>query len=252
MLWLGTPAWADGVKQVRVGATHFPPYSVRPEQGGGSGLLAQLVEALNRQQDTYRFVLVPTSIQRRVSDLQQGRTDLAMFENPDWGWQEIPHQTVDMGLEDAEVFIARSQPRRTQQYFDTLQDKRLALFNGYHYAFAGFNAEPRYLIEHYNATLTYSHDSNLYMVQRARADVALVTRSYLTEFLARNPDSARLLLVSERADQIYHHYAVLRPDGPISAEAFAQLLERLRSNGELLRIFAPLQITVKTPVTPVN
>ncbi|MDZ3993049.1 hypothetical protein PspTeo4_22464 [Pseudomonas sp. Teo4] len=232
---------------MKIGAAHFPPYTVRPEQGADTGLLPQLVEALNRLQQDYRFVLVPTSIQRRFGDLQQGRTDMAIFENPQWGWQQIPHQTVDMGLEDAEVFVAKKLGNRDQHYFDDLSGKRLALFNGYHYAFASFNPDPNYLRKTYNATLTYSHDSNLLMVQAGRSDIALVTRSYLSDFLVRNPDSLGQLMASERVDQIYHHYALLRPGAPISDEAFAALLRYLRDTGELTRIFQPYRISVEAP-----
>ncbi|MGE7992000.1 substrate-binding periplasmic protein [Pseudomonas sp. NPDC089554] len=246
-LWLASPTQAAAVQEVRIGAAHFPPYTVRPEQGADSGLLPQLAEALNRVQGEYRFVLVPTSIPRRFGDFQQGRTDMAIFENPQWGWQQIPHVAVDMGLEDAEVFVAHQQPGRDQRYFDELRGKRLALFNGYHYAFANFNADPRYLAETYRATLTYSHDSNLFMVQRGRADIALVTRSYLSDFLQRNPQSSSLLMASERVDQVYHHYALLRPNAPISGQAFATLMRKLHDNGELLRIFQPYQITVDPP-----
>ena len=247
-LCLGAASQAAAVVEVRIGAAHFPPYTVRPEQGGESGLLAQLAEALNALQDDYRFVLVPTSIQRRFGDFQQGRTDMAIFENPKWGWQQIAYQAVDMGLEDAEIFVAHQQGSRDQQYFQDLRGKRLALYNGYHYAFAEFNSDPHYLRQTYGATLTYSHDSNLSMVQRGRADIALVTRSFFSDFLARNPDSRSQLMASERVDQVYHHYALLRPQAPISPQAFAQLMRRLRENGELLRIFQPYRITVAAPV----
>ncbi len=244
LYWLVLPTWVEAAQDVRMGAAHFPPYTQRPERGSDSGLLQQLADALNTVQQDYHFVLVPTSIPRRFRDLQNSRTDLAIFENPAWGWQHIPHQAVDMGLEDAELFVARRAQGRTERYFDQLAGKRLALFNGYHYAFAQFNADPHYLAQVHAASLTYSHESNLYMVQRGRADVALVTRSYLIDFLARHPASAQALLVSERVDQVYRHYAILRPQAPISAEAFAALLERLRSSGELQRIFAPYQIAV--------
>jgi ABC-type amino acid transport substrate-binding protein len=245
--WLAVPAWAVEAVDVKIGAAHFPPYTVRPEQGADTGLLPQLVEALNRLQQDYRFVLVPTSIQRRFGDFQQGRTDMAIFENPEWGWQQIPHQTVDMGLEDAEVFVARKVNGRDQHYFDSLGGKRLALFNGYHYAFANFNPDPDYLRKTYNATLTYSHDSNLLMVQAGRSDIALVTRSYLSDFLARNPESLNQLMASQRIDQVYHHYALLRPDSPISDRKFAELMRYLRDTGELMRIFQPYRITVAAP-----
>ena len=243
---LGTAWWgqASAAQLVRIGAAHFPPYTVRPEQGADTGLLPQLVEALNASQTDYQFVLVPTSIPRRFRDFEQGRIDMAIFENPDWGWQKIPHTSGDMGLEDAEIFVAQRQLDRGQDYFADLTGKRLAVFSGYHYAFAHFNPDPKYMAEHFNATLTYSHDSNLLMVVRGRADIALVTRSYLSDFMVRNADMAGEFLVSERIDQLYHHYALLRPKAPITREAFSALLTRLRDNGQMLKIFEPYRIDV--------
>ncbi|WP_178113525.1 ABC transporter substrate-binding protein [Pseudomonas sp. ANT_H12B] len=244
-LWL-VPS--QGSQLVRIGAAHFPPYTVRPETGADTGLLPQLVEALNALQSDYRFVLVPTSIPRRFGDFKQGRVDMAIFENPNWGWKDIPHTTVDMGLEDVEIFVAQrqtdGQPVRQQNYFSDLTNKRLALFSGYHYEFANFNADPKYLAQNYNATLTYSHDSNLLMVLRGRADVALVTRSYLSDYLLRNEKVGEQLLVSQRIDQVYHHYAILRPVAPISGVAFGKLLQGLRDNGQMLKIFDPYKIAV--------
>ncbi|MET1066645.1 MAG: transporter substrate-binding domain-containing protein [Pseudomonas prosekii] len=241
VLW-ALPAHAGQL--VRVGAAHFPPYTVRPESGADTGLLPQLVEALNRLQSDYQFVLVPTSIPRRFGDFKQARVDMAIFENPDWGWKDIPHTTVDMGLEDAEIFVAQREPQRGESYFADLKGKRLALFSGYHYEFANFNADPKTLAQNYNATLTYSHDSNLLMVLRGRADVALVTRSYLSDYLLRNEKVADQLLVSQRIDQVYHHYAIIRPTAPITGETFGKLLRGLRDNGQMLKIFQPYRIAV--------
>ena len=242
-----TPAWA--VQEVRVGAAHFPPYTVRPERGAHTGLLPQLLEALNTLQNDYRFVLVPMSIPRRFRDFAQGRVDVVMFENPAWGWQGIPHTAIDMGLEDAELFVAKQQPNRQQSYFDDLSDKRLALFSGYHYAFSGFNPSPKFLAHTYKATMTYSHESNLLMVLRERVDIALITRSNLTELLSRNPQIKARVLVSERNDQIYHHYALLRPQSRLDGQQFARMLQGLRDNGQLKAIFAPYHIHV-VPVSP--
>ena len=235
---------AQAAQLVRVGAAHFPPYTIRPENGADTGLLPELVAALNNLQSDYHFELVPTSIPRRFGDLKEGRTDMAIFENPDWGWKEIPHTTVDMGLEDAEIFVAQREEGRQQDYFSDLKGKRLALYSGYHYEFANFNADPKFLADTFKATLTYSHDSNLLMVLRGRADIALVTRSYLSDYLLRNEKVREALLVSQRIDQVYHHYAILRPTSPISGEAFGKLLQGLRDNGEMLKIFEPYKIAL--------
>ena len=148
-------------------------------------------------------------------------------------------------MEDAEIFVAQRKPGRDQSYFTDLAGKRLAVFSGYHYAFAGFNPDPKNMAEHFNATLTYSHDSNLLMVARGRADIALVTRSYLSDFMVRNADMAGQFLVSERIDQVYHHYALVRPKAPITGAAFAELLKHLRESGEMLKIFEPYRIDVR-------
>ncbi|MCI3944844.1 transporter substrate-binding domain-containing protein [Pseudomonas syringae] len=229
---------------VRVAAVHFPPYMVRPEKGEDAGLLPKLINALNAEQNDYEFVMIPTSVPRRFRDFAEGRFDIAIFENPDWGWKDIPHETVDLGLEDAEVYVARQAEGRQQDYFDNVSDKRLALFSGYHYGFANFNADQKYLSEHFDITSTYSHDSNVMMVVRGRADIAPVTRSYLIDFMYRNPSEASQLMVSERVDQIYRQYALLRPGGTIDVPHFMQLLETLRSEGVLTTIFQPLHIKV--------
>lgn len=243
-------AWQAGAAQVvRIGAAHFPPYVIRPERGGDTGLLPRMISALNAMQGDYRFEMVPTSIPRRFRDFQQERFDMAIFENPAWGWKDIPHEDVDLGLEDAEVFVTHRVQGRTQNYFDDLKGKRLAPLSGYHYAFARFNADPKFLAEHYNATLTYSHDSNLLMVLRDRADIALVTRSYLSTFMASNPRDADQFLISDRVDQVYRHYALLRLDAPISGEKFGELLKQLRENGEMFRIFQPFRIAVTPQAT---
>lgn len=232
-------------QQVKVAGVHFPPYVINPEKTPAEGLLPLLLDALNQAQDEFQFVLVPTSVPRRFQDFEKGRFDLAIFENPDWGWRAIPHAAVDMGLEDAEVFVAHAEAGRGEAFFNRLRGKRLALYNGYHYAFADFNAEPDFLQKAFNATLTYSHDSNLMMVLRNRTDIALVTRSYIGDFLDRHPQYAGQLLVSQRIDQLYRHHVLVRPGAPIKAEQVAALLDQLRSNGRLEEIFGRYQIAVR-------
>lgn len=220
-------------QQVRVGAYHFPPYVVKPESAEPGGLLPELLTALNRLQGDYLFNLVPTSVTRRYRDLESGRFDLILFESPSWGWQDIAHRALDLHIDDAEVYVARAEPGRDEGYFDQLKGKRMALYNGYHYGFAGFNADPRFLSQEFGAVLTYSHDSNLLMVLRRRADIAVVTRSYLQLYQDRHPEQRAALLVSRRVDQVYQHQALFRPQAPLTPETLAELLRALNSQGQL-------------------
>ncbi|MBC9250171.1 amino acid ABC transporter substrate-binding protein [Pseudomonas alcaligenes] len=238
------PAPLLAAQEVLIAAVQFPPYVIKPEKDVHLGLLAELVDSLNRAQQDYHFDLRATSLNRRFADFQKGRFDMAIFENPDWDWQGIAGTRIDLGLEDSEVFVARAETGRGQDYFDNLMDKRIALFNGYHYGFAGFNNDPDWLARNFKVQITYSHESNLNLVLRNRADVAPITRSWLGSYLHERPELQAKLLVSNWVDQVYRHYAILRPEAPISAERFRQLMQTLRDDGELLRIFSPYGIKV--------
>ncbi len=224
---------AVAAQQVRVGAYHFPPYIMKPESPAPQGLLPELLAALNTAQSDYHFDLVPTSVTRRYRDFTQGRYDLILFESPDWGWQGISLQQLDLQIADAEVYVARAEPGREQRYFDSLNGKRMALYSGYHYGFAGFNADQEYLASNFNAVLTYSHDSNLLMLLHDRADISVLPRSYLRIYQQQHPEDQANFLVSQRTDQVYHHHALLRPGSPIDAQVLGALLATLQGNGTL-------------------
>lgn len=228
---------------IKVGAYHFPPYVSKPESEAPQGLLPDLLATLNAQQSDYQFVLVPTSVTRRFRDFQSARYDLIMFESPAWGWQNTPHETFDLQVQDAEVYVAKAAAGRGQEYFSQFSGKRLALYNGYHYGFAQFNADPEYLAKQFNAVLTYSHDSNLLMVLRERADLTVVTRSYLHRYLLRYPEQRTQMLVSDRVDQVYRHQALLRPNAPISVEGLRGLLRQLRDGGQLSALYRQYDLT---------
>lgn len=228
---------------IKVGAYHFPPYVSKPESEAPQGLLPDMLATLNAQQSDYQFVLVPTSVTRRFRDFQSARYDLILFESPTWGWQDTPHETFDLQVQDAEVYVAKAAAGRGQEYFSQISGKRLALYNGYHYGFAQFNADPEYLAKQFNAVLTYSHDSNLLMVLRERADLTVVTRSYLHRYLLRYPEQRTQMLVSDRVDQVYRHQALLRPNAPISVEGLRGLLRRLRDGGQLSALYQQYDLT---------
>ena len=241
------PASQAAEPEIKVASVHFPPYVYEAEPG--RGLLPQLLEALNRQQQDYRFVARKTSLARRFGDLRDGQIDLAIFENPDWGWQGIAAARVDMGLEDAEIYVAQARSGREQSFFQPLKGKRLALFKGYHYGFSGFANDPKLLREHYNAELAYSHDSILGLVLRGRADIGLLTRSWLQERQLREPELQKQLLVGDQVDQTYRHYMLLRPQSAITPAQLQAQLDQLRHSGELQRIFEPYGVRVKPLAT---
>ena len=219
--------------QVNVGAYNFPPYVIQAESEDPEGLLIDLLALLNQQQTEFTFVLVPTSVARRYQDMNSGRYDLIFFESADWGWQGVALNSMDMAIEDADIFVAKNQPGRNQDYFDSFSGKRLALHTGYHYAFTGFNADRDALRQHYQAEFSYSHESNLLRVLFGRSDITVVSQSFLDNFIAQNPQSADQFLVSQRKDQVYRFQMLSRPGSPISVDQLHQLCLKLHGNEQL-------------------
>ena len=219
--------------QVNVGAYNYPPFISHAESANPQGLLLTLLEQLNGEQTDFRFVLVPTSLARRYQDMNSGRFDLILFESEQWGWQGNAYQSIDMAIEDAGLYVAKAQPGRDQHYFDSFTDKRLALYAGFRYGFADFNADRDTLRQNYQAEFTYSHESNLLKVLAGRSDITVVSQPFLDGFIADNPASAEQFLVSEKTDQVFQFQLLLRPDSPISAEQMSRLYQQLRDNGKL-------------------
>ncbi len=214
---------------IRVGAYEFPPYV----DDSGGGVTRDLLDLFNAVQGEFRFEMVRTAPQRRYDDLEQGRFDMIAFECLNWGWQDRPVDATRPFLHDAEVFVARAAPGIDQHFFDDLSGKSILGRLGYHYAFAGFEADPKLLEQRHHTRVTVTHEGNVRSVVAGRADLAIVTRSFLTRFLQREPDLARQVLVSERTDQIYEHTILTRRDSKITAGWLNALLDRLDADGRL-------------------
>ncbi|AWK87083.1 ABC transporter [Azospirillum thermophilum] len=230
---LPLPLPASAATLVRVGAYEFPPYLSENREGLTPGLLS----LLNAVQSDYRFELVVTSPQRRYDDLTQGRFDMMAFESIAWGWQDRPVEASRVFFRDAEVFVAKAGPGVDQSVFDRLEGKSILGRLGYHYAFAGFEADPKLLESRYNTRVTVTHEGNVRSVAAGRATLAIVTRSFLTRFLHDNPDLAGKLLVSERPDQVYEHTVLVRRGAPVDVAWVNGMLDRLEADGRLAALW---------------
>ena len=184
-----------------------------------SGAAQAQAEDGGEQAESKRLGTVTVTAQKREQDLQ-----------------DVPISVQALGEEQLDQLNIAT--------FDDLKGKRLALYSGYHYGFAGFEADPEYLAHTFDALMTYSHDSNLRMLLARRVDVAVVTWSYLQMFLDRNPQLVPELLVSERVDQQYHHQVLLRPGGVLTPDQVAGMLSELQENGELPALLRRYRLTL--------
>lgn len=217
---------------VKVGGYVFPPY-VREDSGRFKGLTPDIIEVMNAFQSEYRFEFVPTSPMRRYKDFADGMYDVILFESVNWGWKEFPVDVSKVYAHDCEVFVAKALPERTQAYFDHIKEKSLLVYLGYHYPFAGFNADPEYLLRAFSARATVSHEANLRSVTAGRADLAVVTRSYLGKYLRDHPDLIPRLMISDRKEQSYNHTILLRKNIRPTVEEIDDLLDKMDRAGYL-------------------
>ena len=224
---------------VRVGGYAFPPYV------GGDvvdrGATREILDALNAHQDRFRFRFVLTAARRRYQDFRHDQFDVMLFERPEWGWGErgISVDTLSPVVADGEVYVARAEAATSQAYFDTIADKRIAGFIGYHYGFADGEGDPDVLRERFDIALTSDHSANIEKVLNGEAELAIVAESFLDLYLDRNPAVRGKLTVSETWDQRYRLGGVVDPGGPIGASQLEDLLRGLHATGDLEAVLRP-------------
>jgi ABC-type amino acid transport substrate-binding protein len=228
---VNSPAAVEPVV-VKVGGYVFPPY-VEEEKGVFQGLTLDLIELLNSFQSGRRFEFVPTSPFRRYKDFKTGAFDMIPFENIEWGWEGldvIPTRTLGS---DCEVYVAKAEPGRGQSYFDNFANLSKLVFLGYHYPFADYTSDPEVLMRKYNARATASHEGAIKAVAENRADVAVVTLSYLTRYLRDRPALIPKFLISDKIEQRYRHSILVRKSGPVRVEELNSWISKMERMGYL-------------------
>ncbi|WP_284378428.1 substrate-binding periplasmic protein [Litoribrevibacter albus] len=227
---------------VKVGGYSFPPFVNIPDDPNQNvnGLTIDLIEALNQLQNTYQFVFVSTTPKGRYRHFNNGRIDALFFESKKWGWSDYPVEESDSYLNGGEVYIARKVAGRDQSYFDSIKDKRLMAILGYHYGFANFNSDEIFLRENFNIYLTSSHRNSIRALFSGTgiADIAVVTKSYLHQFLAENPEYKDKILISDRLDQVYNHTILIRKEHALKVSDVNQYLKTLSEQGKLQAIWS--------------
>ncbi len=230
-------AFAETV--IKVGGYEFPPFVNTKSVGQFNGATLDLIDDFNRIQNEYRFEFVLTSPKRRYIDFTEHRYDMIMFESINWGWESYPVEASRVYMKGGEVYIAYKREDRDQHFFDDLAKRKLVAILGYHYGFAGFNADEEYLTNHFQILLSIDHLRNIRLILVDRpelAEVAVVTRSFLGDYLNRHPEKGKSLLISEKLDQEYQHSILVRKGAAISVDQINMLLDKLEKQGVLQRL----------------
>ena len=198
-----------------------------------------LIDELNRYQNRFTFQFVLTSPNRRYKDFEDHKFDVIFFESPDWGWadKKLPVEATQVFLDGGEQYIALAKPGRGRDYFSNLSDKRMVGIMGYHYGFAGFEADNAVMTGKFHTILVTDNAASIEMILKDRGDVAVVTDSFLKRYLKAHPGTAEKLLISLQFDQRYAHRALVRQGAAITVGDLNQLLTAMEKDGTLPRIW---------------
>lgn len=227
-----------GRENVLIGAYHFPPFVEGRKGEPIGGAIVDLVDAMNQIQSHYQFSITKTTPELRYADFNNGRFDLLMFENIEWGWDKRLVASSGSYLEGGERYIALRDKGRGQEYFDQLSNKTIIGIRGYHYGFANFNSDPDYLSGAFRINFSESNLGTIKMVLAGnRGDIAVVTQSFLNHYLSKHPKNRSRLLISKKLDQKYNHTILVRKGIKPTVSQINSYLIDISNTGVLTRIW---------------
>jgi polar amino acid transport system substrate-binding protein len=220
-------------KLVRVGAYPFLPFMDK-----SSGITPDLIAEINAFQNDIKLEFVLTSPNRRYNDMATGRFTMMFFENIKWGWDPKLVESSKVFLKgDGEVYVTRNIPGRGQEYFDELKGKEIMGVLGYHYGFANFEADRAKLLKKYRMSFSSDNGVILRNFLLGYGDIAILSKSFLSDYLLKNPQVAGRLLISQRLDQEYFHTILVKSGSKPTAQEIDALLSKMESAGILKKIW---------------
>ncbi len=160
---------------------------------------------------------------------------MMLFEMPQWNWQDKSHK-IDFSkllLKGGEVYIAKRKPEQLRFDFNQIETRKIMAFEGYHYEFAGLNADQDWLKSHYNIIFATSHHQMLKAIKEEKAEIAIATLSFLKQYFHDNPQELLTYVISQEFAQVYNLRALVRKKAPLSLGQLEELLQGLKQQDHL-------------------
>lgn len=237
IIMLGSFPTISHAQTIKVAGYYFPPFVEQDSEGKYIGITLDLIDEMNKFQNDYQFQFVSTSPKRRFYSFDSYEFDLIMFEDMTWGWQDKNVVASQVILSGGEVYITKRTAEKTQQFFESFDDKTIAVILGYHYGFIDLDANEKKMKQRYNIQFSHSHERNINKVLAGRADISVVSVSYLNKYLQTHPEVKEQLLISDKLDQEYHHTFLLRENATLKIEQVNALLNKMQKAGVLSKVW---------------
>lgn len=220
---------ASAQTTIRVLAYPFPPFL---NEDLKTGLTPELLDLFNLIQDDFDFQLYVTKPEERYENLLDGKQDMILFEMPKWSWDNKKDKVkfTRQLMKGGEVYVAKRGKQPQYELFETVTSRHIAAYQGYHYAFADYNSDRKWLKENFKISFANSHYEIMDLVRDNKAEVGVVTLSFLKRYFIEKPEQIAEFEVSENFAQVYDLKAVIRKNAPISVKEFELVLTKLKKD----------------------
>lgn len=203
------------------------------EDNKPAGLSPQLIVALNAIQSKYFFELVETSSRRRYGDLAEGMFDMVLLESPDWEWDRQNVVFSDTIVTEYDLYIARRNDIPGPSWFENLNSRHILCVLGFHYGFAGFNANPDYLHDEFNVSLLYNEQQVLEKLLSGEGDIGVLSAGFLSRAFQRQPELPTQVFIGPKPDASHDLVAVMSENSVIPVAEFNDLIRILHITGNI-------------------
>ena len=220
-----------------VGAYVFAPY-FETEGTRQFGITEKTVRILNSLQKDYVFEIVQLPPQKRYQFFEKKRVDLYLFEDPAWEWSKYRYDFIPLDIEDGEVYVTKKGGAPSPRDFSDLKKMKIAIVKGFHYGFAGLDADERSLRKNFQVELVADSAACISLIIRGTADVTVVAKSFVYDFLKKHPEHRDKLVMSKQYDAVYKLGVILNPEGRIPRRKMEPLIEELKKRPEFIKLIA--------------
>lgn len=207
------------------------------ENGQPKGMVPHLISLLNDMQDEYVFELAETSSRRRYWAVMSGEVDLVLLESSNWDWHELNVRFSDTIVREQGVYLALAGRDDAEMLFEDVIRYPILCVLGFHYGFADFNADPEYLRQNYDVLLRYNEKDVLAGLLSGEAPIGVVSAGFLATQVIENPDLRDAIVIADQPDATHDLVSVFSDSSSISPERLNQLIAKLRTTGELERMW---------------
>ena len=232
---------ADSSRQtVLVGYSPLqPPFAVTAD---GSGLIRDVLAAMQSVNGKYHFVQKRLYGGRAASAFESGNYHLIAFQNRSWGFEAGGVEQSLVLMKDRGAYFTLAKEQRAQ-------DGRplLAATRGFRYGFADFSIEKLEAMP--NVLLAANERDVVKLVVHGRVRMGVASESLLRWYQHSDQELGSAFKVLPKSDYRYDRSFVISPHSPIQRAALNRILLTLQETGDLGRIFAAYGLAAP-PLTP--